>query len=523
MNGTLETKGARPRPRLWPAAVIVAATAGGLAWIWLGSDVMRQRKNVQTILILVVSLGLLAIWACLLSRLARRVRWTCAGAALLAVVAGAALIRVRGVTGDLIPILEFRWSAGGEPERGPSASGAATADPGGGVPIGPHDFPGFLGAGRDAVVRGVRLARDWNATPPRLVWRQAMGPGWSAFAVAGAYAYTQEQSHERELVVCRELGTGTIVWVHEDRARYQSVLAGDGPRATPTVTARHVITMGSTGILNCLDRASGRRLWSHDVVTSNGAALPEWGKSCSPLVDEGRVIVSAGGPGGRSLVAYDLESGERVWAAGDDGASYSSPVLATLEGRRQIVIVNRRSVTAHDPVDGKVLWNHPWPGGNPKVARPLIIGDDRVFISAGYGVGCELLRIRSGAGGRLEVTRMWKTRRLKAKFNNPVHVGDFVYGLDDGILVCLDLADGERRWKAGRFGHGQMLLVEDVILLTTEYGEILLIDPSPEGLRELTRFRAFDTRTWACPALAGNRLLVRSDQEAACYELPLRQ
>jgi len=521
MNETLGTEGARPRPRLWPAAVILAATAGGLAWIWLVSDVMRQRKNVLTIETSIVSLGLLTIWACLLSRLARRVRWTVAGAALLAVAAGAALVRVRGVTGDLLPILEFRWSAAGEPERKPPVSGPAATDPGG-VPIGPHDFPGFLGAGRDAVVHGVRLARDWKATPPRLVWRQAMGPGWSAFAVAGAHVYTQEQSNERELVVCRELATGTVVWLHEDRARYSSMLAGDGPRATPTVTARHVITMGSTGILNCLDRASGRRRWSHDVVKSNGAALPEWGKSCSPLVVEDRVIVSAGGPRGKSLAAYDLESGERVWAAGDDGSSYSSPLLTTLKGRKQVVIVNRRSVTAHDPVNGEVLWSHAWPGGSPKVARPLIIGDDRVFISAGYGVGCELLRIRAGAGGRLEATRIWKTRRLKAKFNNPVRLGSFVYGLDDGILVCLDLADGERRWKAGRFGHGQMLRVEDVILLTTEYGEILLIDPSPEGLRELTRFRAFDTRTWACPALAGNRLLVRSDREAACYELPLR-
>jgi len=146
--------------------------------------------------------------------------------------------------------------------------------------------------------------------------------------VAGKHAYTQEQSHERERVVCRDLATGIVVWVHEDKARYTSVLAGDGPRATPTVTARHVVTMGSTGILNCLDRASGRRRWSHDVVESNGAALPEWGKSCSPLVVGDRVIVSAGGPRGESLVAYDLESGERVWAAGDDGSSYSSPVPA---------------------------------------------------------------------------------------------------------------------------------------------------------------------------------------------------
>jgi len=187
------------------------------------------------------------------------------------------------------------------------------------------------------------------------------------------------------------------------------------------------------------------------------------------------------------------------------------------------VIVNRRSVTGHDLESGEVLWDHAWPGRNPKVARPLILEDDRVFISAGYGVGCELLRIEAGADGKLEATRIWKTRRLKAKFNNPVRVGNHVYGLDDGILVCLDLADGERRWKAGRYGHGQMLLVEDVILLTTEYGEIVLIDPTPEGLHELTRFRAFDTRTWACPALANNRLFVRSDQEAACYELPLRE
>ena len=280
-------------------------------------------------------------------------------------------------------------------------------------------------------------------------------------------------------------------------------------------------SLGATGLLNALDLETGKRLWTRDILADNDATNAGWGKSCSPLVVDGLVVVSAGGPDGKSLVAYDAETGDIVWQGGEDRSAYASPLVTTLAGRRQIVMLNANSVVAHDPADGRVLWSHPWPGGMPTVSQPLPLPEDRLLVSAGYGMGSKLFEIRSDASGELTASLRWETLRLKAKFANLLYHDGFVYGLDDGILVCLDPATGDLRWKRGRYGHGQLILVEDLLLVQTEKGEIVLVDPSPNELRELTRFRIMDGKTWNSPALAGPYLLVRTEQEAALFELPL--
>jgi outer membrane protein assembly factor BamB len=310
------------------------------------------------------------------------------------------------------------------------------------------------------------------------------------------------------------------LWSDAHRARYDTAIAGVGPRATPTLHGGRVYAQGATGVLVALDLASGRRLWSRDVVGENGAVLAEWGKSGSPLIVDGRVIVNAGGEG-RSLVAYDAATGAPAWAAGSGRASYSSPVLLTIAGRRQVVVLNTSSVAGHDPATGAVLWEAPFPGGQPNVATPLQLADDRVLVSVGYGVGSKAYRVAAAGGGALQASLLWESPRLKSKFGNLVRHGGFVYGLDDGVLTCLDPDTGERRWKEGRHGHGQLLLVGGLLLVQTEDGELVLIDPSPDAARELARVPLLDGKTWNPPALAGRLLLVRNEREAAAYELPV--
>ena len=285
-------------------------------------------------------------------------------------------------------------------------------------------------------------------------------------------------------------------------------------------SGERVYAMGETGILNALDLASGRKLWSHDVLKETGASLPDWGRSCSPLVLDGRVIVIAGGAQGRRLVAYDALSGAPVWSAGDGGASYSSPTLVTLAGRPQLVVLNTASVSGHDPASGAVLWEQPFPGQQPNVALPVRLDAERLLVSAGYGVGSKAYRV-SEQGGTLQAQLEWESPRLKSKFANLIVHEGYVYGLDDGVLTCLDPRTGDRRWKSGRHGHGQLLLVAGLLLVQTEEGELVLVEPSPEAYRELARFGALDGKTWNPPALAGSLLLVRNDREAAAYELPV--
>jgi outer membrane protein assembly factor BamB len=535
-----------PGVRWWPAAVIALAGVCALGWVWLPEDADRQSRVMSTFPIAFATLLLLAIWLIFFSRLSWSRRGWAALFVVVAVAATAATTRIRGVTGDLVPILEWRWAsreppalrveplreapaatadapvsapasgAPGEPASpGVSAAPAMVAPP---VTRAAGDYPQFLGADRNGSVAGLRLADDWTARPPRLVWRRPLGGGWSGFAVARGLAITQEQRGGREMVVAYNLADGAPRWSHGDEAHYVSTIAGDGPRATPTISRGRVFTLGSTGLLNCLDLETGKVIWRRDIGADNESALPDFGRSSSPLVVDDLIVVSAGGPPGRSLVAYHRDSGEPVWRAGDDLASYSSPVLATLAGVRQIVTLNQSSVVGHDPATGRVLWNHPWPRTAPTVAAPLIVSDNRVLLSAGYGVGSHLLQI-SRDGDGVSQTLVWESTRLKAKFTNPVLHDGFVYGLDDGVLVCLDPSTGERRWKSGRYGHGQTILVGNRLIVTTEDGDVVLVEARPDAHRELGRFTAFSQKFWNPPALAGRFLIVRTDTEAACYEL----
>ncbi|HEX7087122.1 MAG TPA: PQQ-binding-like beta-propeller repeat protein [Vicinamibacterales bacterium] len=505
-----------------------------------------------------------------------RGRWRAAArtAATLMLVAGLAipvLFRVRGLTGDFFPVLEYRFAPkpdttlpalpGTRDEAAPPVEQAAEAETDPGVeatgsaaeslpdsaasdaeavpaadtePAPVRDtpapaavaragadvsFPQFLGPGRTGIIPDVRIARDWSTRPPKAIWRIPVGAGWSGFVFDRGLAITQEQRGGDEMVVAYELLTGRPVWSHRDRVRYESVIAGDGPRATPTIAGPYVVTLGATGVLNVLEFETGRRVWTKHIAEDASAPTPEWGRSGSPLVLDGKVIVSAGGPDGQSVVAYDLKTGARVWAGGTSTAGYAAPTLLTLLGRPQVVVFNSDSLAGHDPQTGALLWSQPWPKQAPNVAMPMRVADDLVLASTGYGMGSKLVRL-AASGDAIEPSVVWESLRLKAKFTNPVLHEGFVYGLDDGVLTCIDVETGERRWKAGRYGHGQTLLAGDVLLVTTEDGAVVLVEPTPERHQEIARFTAFDAKMWNPPALAGKYLLLRTDKEAALFELP---
>jgi len=375
-------------------------------------------------------------------------------------------------------------------------------------------WPAFRGADRDGAVRGVKLKTDWAASPPVEMWRRPIGPGWGSFAVAGDFLLTQEQRGEDEIVACYSVTTGKPVWKHKDTARFWESNAGAGPRATPTLSNGRVYTLGATGILNALEARDGAVVWTRDAATDTGAKRPEWGFSGSPLVVDDAVVVAASG----TLVSYDLATGKPRWVGPAGGASYSSPRLVTIDGVRQILLVSSVGASGVAPADGVLLWQHLWKGY--PIVQPAVTEDGDILISANESSGTRRLAVSHGQAG-WTVEERWTTNGLKPYFNDFVVHKGHAYGFDGSILACIDLADGKRKWKGGRFGHGQLILLreQDLLLVLSEEGEIALAGASPDRFTEFSRRPAIAGRTWNHPVLAGDVLLVRNGEEMAAFRL----
>lgn len=498
--------------------LIVFAAVCAILWVLFNEDWAFQQRNLNTVKVLFFSGLALGVWWTLFSRARFRLRWGVNLVLIASALLCAALFRIRGTTGDLVPILEFRWI-----ERAlPVALATNAVATGQRIEGSVNDFPQFLGPDRNGVLPGPRLETNWAARPPLVVWRQKIGAAWSGFSVVGNRAITQEQRGESECVTGYDLSTGQVVWQHADPTRYQTTLAGEGPRATPTVRSNRVFALGANGLLNCLDAETGRRIWNRDLAQEPGAKVPDWGFASSPLLVDELVVVHGADGVSHSLYAFASADGQPKWKAGSY-SGYASPTLATLAGVRQILAFNGGSVSGHDLATGRTLWERPWGSGNPVCSSPIVIGDNRVVFSSGYGVGAELLELTRGTNASLTVQRVWKSLRLKSKFGHLFTRDGCLFGLDDGMFACVNLSDGSQKWKEGRYGHGQGLLVGEYYLLMAESGELVLLRPTPEASNELARFRVFNSKTWNPIALAGDLLLVRNDLEAACVRLPLAE
>ena len=482
-------------------------------------------------------------------------RWSwqwrrCATALVIVVAVGFwTLVRCDGVDGALSADLSWRWSSTNEElylasllQDAAQAKIAAgqhnmTAD----EPLvaGAGDWPGFRGPQRDGKVTGVVIGTDWQVAPPAEIWRQRIGPGWGSFSVIGDLLFTQEQRGTEEAVVCYNATSGKNVWSHTYAARFSEVVAGPGPRATPTFHDGKLYTLGASGILNCLDARTGRQIWSRDMAADAAASPPEWGFASSPLLIEDVVVVFAGGQP-KSVIAYDQVSGEPRWTATAGKSSYSSPQYFEAGGVPQILMYSELGLVSLSPIDGHELWRHAWPQEQAaRIVQPHVISDDnshQILLGTGYGVGTRSISVEpepaekvgedgSGeAASRVEwaVIEGWTSRHLKPYFNDFVSHEGHLYGFDGNIVTCVNVETGERRWKRGRYGNGQLLLLadQDLLLIVSEKGDLVLVEANSERHRQLARISAVQGKTWNHPVIAHGKLFVRNGEEVVCFELP---
>jgi len=378
------------------------------------------------------------------------------------------------------------------------------------------EWPSFRGPHRDGIVKGVHIETDWPTSAPVEMWRRPIGPGWSSFAVAGDLLYTQEQRGEHEIVSSYRVSTGEPVWQHRDPVRFWESNGGAGPRATPTLHGGRVYTMGATGVVNALDAATGALLWTRNAATDTGTAVPDWGFAGSPLVVDDVVVVAVSG----QLAGYDAQTGATRWVGQPGGGGYSSPHLATIDGVTQVLFLRGARTISVAPADGTLLWEHVWEP-SVSIVQPAMADASDVLVNNSDGMG-------GGGVRRLAITRdstgwhvdaRWTTRGLKPYFNDFVVHKGHAFGFDGSILACIDLADGARKWKGGRYGHGQMVLLpdQDLLLVLSEDGELALVKAAPDGFSEVARMRALEGKTWNHPVVVGDTILVRNGEEMAAF------
>lgn len=361
---------------------------------------------------------------------------------------------------------------------------------------------GFRGPERDGVYQQMPIAAN-----PRLLWKQPIGGGYASFACGEGRAFTIEQRRQNEVATAYDIETGRELWAHSWPAEFTEPLGGDGPRATPAYDASRVYFLGALGELRCLAAADGKLLWR----ANEGTANLTYGVSASPLVVNDKLVVVS-----EHVIAYDKITGKPLWTFSKERPAYSSPMLVTLAGRQQLLVVGKTRAMGLSVDDAKLLWDFPWVvlQGNRNIAQPLILSSNRLFLSAGYGTGCAAIEV-TPQGAR----EVWRNKSMKNKFTSSVFWQNHIYGLDEDMLTCLDAATGQRKWKDGRYGYGQLLLASGYLVILCGDGDLAFVKADPESRQEFLRIRAIEGKTWNHPAIEYGKLLVRNAVEMACFQV----
>lgn len=407
--------------------------------------------------------------------------------------------------------------------QGASALGGALLGAPTQAPVSAPTWPFFRGPRWDGHYTATPINTAWPNRQLAPVWKQPIGGGYASFVTARIgtrdLAFTIEQRGAQEVVAAYDVSTGREVWTNKWNAEFKEFMGGDGPRATPTYFDGRVYAQGAEGELRSIDAEKGATLWRTNILSDGGASNIQWGVSTSPLIVDSAVVTLPGGSAGKSVMAYDHRTGAKLWSALGDKASYSSPMLVTIDGVRQILFVSAARILGLNPTNGTMLWEFPWQTMyDVNAGQPIVFDDKRVFMSSGYDHGAVVIEVTM-SGDRGAAREVWKNNRMKNQFTSSVYLDGYFYGLDESILACVRASDGSLMWKGGRYGYGQVALASGHLIVLTEDGDMALVRATSEKHDELARFPVLDGKTWNHPAFSDGRLLIRNLKEMAMFDL----
>jgi len=375
------------------------------------------------------------------------------------------------------------------------------------------DWPSFRGPNYDGTSAESGWQTDWSTDTPEVLWRKDVGTGASTVAVVGDRVYTMGNQSDRDIVWCLDAASGEVVWRQSYPCQLDARMFEGGPGATPTVADGKVYTLSHRGHLNCFDAATGKPIWSANLIDDFGGKRPRWGFAGSPLVHGDKVIVDTGSPRA-STIALHKDTGRPVWTSGNQEAAYAMPVPMNVGGRDVIVSFKAKHLVAMDPDTGRQLWVFPWETSYDVNATPPIAVDDaKLFLSTGYNAGAALIRV-----GRGEPAVLWKNRAMTTQLNGVVRHGAYIYGITGnagrGDLMCMRLSDGKVMWTEGGYGTGSLILVDDHLIVVSENeGKLAVAPASPEGFNPTGQMEdVVASRSWVAPVLSHGRIYVKDNR-----------
>jgi outer membrane protein assembly factor BamB len=382
-----------------------------------------------------------------------------------------------------------------------------------------EDWPRYLGPNFNLTSTETDWSSDWPESGPKVLWKGNVGTGASSVAISNGRLYTMGNSANRDIVSCLEAATGKLIWRYQFDAPLEKRSFEGGPAATPTVSGNLVFTLNHQGKVHCLDAEKGTVVWQKDLVADFGGVTPRWGYAGSPLVNGALLILDVGGPT-HSTVALNKSDGAMIWHAGRDRAGYASPVPFTQSSTPVVLMFKARDLVALNLTNGTELWRHPWKTSwDVNAAAPVVVDNERIFISSGYGVGSTLIKVENG-----QPVELWTSKALAAQFNTPVVADGVVYGIHGnagkGSIHCLSLETGELRWSHPDVGCGSLMLAGDRLIVLGERGDLIVGKANPDSFQPLSRAKVLPGRCWVVPVLSNGKLYCRDNSgNVVCLDL----